>query len=286
MYYEASSTACGKRIFRAAVGSAMSQKSNFQYDESFADQQHRFAMTLDMVEQRQKTHAVMNLQSGERIFEMGSGNGIMAREMAENVGARGHIIGADNSPAMNDLARNMCKAHPNVTFQDMDLDNPLPFTDNSFDVVTSSQCLCFLSDVDAVLTETYRVLKPGGRVVILDSDWGSLVWNCSNQQLMDKIVSIFTGIYTCAQLPRSLSRRLAEAGFDIARRDTHVVVNWNYGLDTYAGLQIEFVKSLAEKRNIISTPELQEWVNDLQEISILDKCFFSLNRYVFVAVKL
>jgi arsenite methyltransferase len=103
----------------------------------------------------------MSDDSGERILELGSGNGIMVREMPETVGLAGYVTGVDNSEAMNVQARELCDANPKVTFQDADLEKSLPFAEHAFDVVTSTQCLCFLANVDALLAETYRVLKPG-----------------------------------------------------------------------------------------------------------------------------
>lgn len=259
--------------------------TDFQYDEDFSRKQEQLAKTPDMVAQRQAMHSALSLQPGERVLDVGSGNGIMVREMAETVGPGGKATGVDASEAMVDMARKLCSTFPGIEFKQANAEK-LPFSDHAFDVITSAQCLCFVPGVDAALAEMHRVLRPGGRVVILDSDWGSLVWNCSNQALMDKMMSWFTGAYVDSHLPRTLSKRLTQVGFKITGRDSFAVVNWTDDPDTYAGLQIGFIEPMSEASDAISREELQEWLADLQEKSDSGEYFFSLNRYVFTAAKL
>lgn len=52
----------------------------------------------------------------------------------------------------------------------------LPFPENHFDAAVSSQVFEYLSDVPTALAEMWRVLRPGGRVLIHDTDWDSIVW--------------------------------------------------------------------------------------------------------------
>jgi hypothetical protein len=111
------------------------------------------------------------------------------------------------------------------------------------------------------------------------------VWNCANQALLNKITRCFTGIYANAFLPRTLSGKLVDTGFQLIDRGSHVIVNWTHNLDTYAGLQIDFVKEIAKNDHSVSERDLHEWLQDLQDIEKAGECFFSLNRYIFCAEK-
>jgi len=262
----------------------MSHNKFFHYGEDVSLTQYNFSMTPDSVAQRQRILVEMNLQSGEHVLDIGSGNGFLVRDMADILGPSGRAIGVDLSDAMTLMAKNLCSGILNTEFETANVTN-LPFDDHAFDVVTATQCLSYVYEIETALTEIYRAVKPGGRVILIDTDWDTLVWNCTNQALMNKIMNCFTGIYANAFLPRTLSVKLVDAGFQLIDRSCHVIVNWTHSLDTYAGLQIDFVKAIAENDCSISVGDLREWLQDLQEIEKAGECFFSVNRYIFCAEK-
>ena len=174
------------------------------YDEDMARQQEKLASTPDMVAQRRIMLDLLGLKEGERVLDVGSGNGIFVREMLEIIGESGHVCGVDGAESMVNMASGLCPTGVFLKGNATDL----PIEDSSYDVVTTSQLLCFVDDVGKAISEMFRVLKPGGRLVILDSDWGSLVWNCRNKELMDRVIKMLTGPYADAHVPRTLSRHL------------------------------------------------------------------------------
>jgi len=262
----------------------LTQNTDFQYDEDYSRQQKSFALAPDMVAQRRKMHISLALQKGEIVLDIGSGDGSMIDEMADSVGASGKLTGLDISETMINMSRKLCCARSNVEFVQATA-TKLPFSNSTFDVITSAQCLCYVPDIDLTLAEIFRVLKPGGRVVILDSDWDTLIWHSGNQLLMDKIMSWYISIYSDAHVPRTLSGRLKKTGFIITDRTCFPIVNWTHNSDTFAGLQIEFVRTMVENDDAISNDEFQEWIVGLDKKTTLDECFFSLNRYIFCAAK-
>jgi SAM-dependent methyltransferase len=64
----------------------------------------------------------------------------------------------------------------------------LPFPDASFDGAVSVQVFEYVKDIAAALSEVYRVLRPGGRAVIVDTDWDSIAWNASDRVLMQRVL--------------------------------------------------------------------------------------------------
>jgi ubiquinone/menaquinone biosynthesis C-methylase UbiE len=256
----------------------------FVYDRELSIKQALVARSPDMVAQRKRMHAALDLQPGERVLEVGCGNGIMAGEMAASVVPTGNVTGADISAAMVTMARAHCATLVNVEFIEADAAD-LPFSDGSFDVVTVTQCLCLVSDVEAAIGEIFRVLKSGGRAVILETDWDTLVWNCTEPRLMDKIMAIYKDAYTDARLPRTLSRLLKRAGFDIRGRDQFAMLNWTFDPDTCSGHQIDFTMALVENHQVLSSGELEAWLQSIRMAAEADEYFFSLNRYIFSAVK-
>jgi arsenite methyltransferase len=125
------------------------------YDRKMAEQQEKLAATPDMAGQRRVLLDMLDLKQGQRILDVGSGNGILAREILEIVGPTGHVCGVDSSEPMVELAAALC---PDGRFVKADATD-LPFEQPSFDAVTASQLLCFVPEVDQALSEMFRVLN-------------------------------------------------------------------------------------------------------------------------------
>jgi ubiquinone/menaquinone biosynthesis C-methylase UbiE len=103
------------------------------------------------------------------VLDVGSGAGTDSLVAAQMVGADGSVTGIDMTPEM--LAKAQAAADEagatNVAFLEADAER-LPFADGSFDVVISNGVIDLIPDKDAVFSELYRVLVPGGRIQVAD----------------------------------------------------------------------------------------------------------------------
>jgi arsenite methyltransferase len=109
------------------------------------------------------------LAPGERVLDLGSGAGTDSLIAVQMVGPEGAVTGVDMTPAMLAKARAAAAemAAANVEFIEAEAER-LPFGDESFDVVISNGVIDLIPDKDAVFSELYRVLVPGGRLQIAD----------------------------------------------------------------------------------------------------------------------
>jgi SAM-dependent methyltransferase len=114
--------------------------------------------------------------AGDHVIDLGSGTGTMSTELALLVAPAGSVTGIEPNAPLRALADHRAGAAGvgNVSFVD-GLAAALPFDDSSVDLVWCERVLQHLTDPQSAIDEIARVLRPGGRAVLLDSDYGTRI---------------------------------------------------------------------------------------------------------------
>src|SRR5215813_12897116 len=154
--------------------------------------------------------ALLSLEPGQTVLDLGSGGGIDVLLSAKRVGSTGKVYGLDMTDEMLALAReNQRKAGAtNVEFLKGEIDS-IPLPDASVDVVISNCVINLSSDKDRVLREAFRVLKPGGRFAVSD-----VVVRGQLPEEVRTSVLLWVGCIAGALRDDDYVARLSKAGFE------------------------------------------------------------------------
>jgi arsenite methyltransferase len=269
------------RIMMLGMGGEVDQ-DGLRFDAEMSRQIESVYTTPDVVEQRRAVRAALALRPGDRVLDVGVGPGLLAAEMASEVGPSGRICGIDISESMLAIARTRADT-PDGPGLELELASVarIPHPAESFDVVVSTQVFEYVDAVADALEEVRRVLRPAGRVVLLDTDWGSVVWRSSDDERMARVLTAFEDHLADPHLPRTLADVLAKTGFTPTHEQVVPILNTGYDQRTYSGGLIDIVSDFVPGHAGVTQEEARAWADDLRGLGA--SYFFSLNRYLFVA---
>jgi ubiquinone/menaquinone biosynthesis C-methylase UbiE len=155
------------------------------------------------------------VRPGDVVVDVGSGTGTITRELAALVGAEGRALGVEPNPALRSVAEQRAReAGAGVSFVDA-LAVDLPLADGSVDVVWCERVLQHLDDPQAAVEEFARVLRPGGRVLLLDSDHATRIVSEVDRAVERAMVDAFTRRVPSPFVGRTIPRLVVQSGLEL-----------------------------------------------------------------------
>jgi SAM-dependent methyltransferase len=201
--------------------------------------------------------ALASLREGETILDLGSGAGFDCFLAANRVGRTGRVIGVDMTPEMIEKARENAKKgrYLNVEFRLGEIEN-IPAADNSVDAVISNCVINLVPNKDRVFAEAFRVLRPGGRIMISDIVLLKELPDCIRNS-----VEAYIGCLSGAIMKGKYVEAIETAGF----RDIKIIDETQFPVDLMANDPTG--KTIIENSQI-SAADLKDMANSVVSVKV------------------
>ncbi len=255
-----------------------------QFDEETAARLGKMYGAPYAVERRRVILKAMAVGPGEGILDIGCGPGFVACEVAQAVGDSGKVTGVDSSATMLALATaraTQLGLQDRSRFLEGDATR-LPVPDAAFDGAVISQVYEYVADIPCALRELHRALKPGGRVVIFDTDWDSVVWHSSDPERMQRVLKAWEEHLADPLLPRTLGSHLDAASFEIVNVEAVPMLDGSWAPSGLRDLA-EVVRAYVPGHAGVSETEAEAWFRDLDQLAARNEYFFCVTGFLFSA---
>ncbi|MBN1255364.1 MAG: arsenite methyltransferase [Deltaproteobacteria bacterium] len=204
--------------------------------------------------------AIATLKAGETILDLGSGAGFDCFLAANAVGKDGKVIGVDMTPEMIDKARENARKgnYKNVEFRLGEIEN-IPAADSSVDCVISNCVINLAPEKGRVFKETFRVLKPGGRLMVSD-----IVVTKELPEFIRNSLAAYVGCIAGALMKEEYLQTIRDAGF----KEVRVIDEQLFPIDAIANDPT--AQAIIDKRHV-SQEGLEEIGNSVLSIKVEGK---------------
>jgi SAM-dependent methyltransferase len=228
---------------------------------------------------------------GERVVDLGCGESSVLDLILPRLDG-GVVVGIDSDVAALGVAKAFIPGPGSRwLFVQADLTGPLPLADASMDVVFSHDVLEQLADPDAFLHEVWRVLRPGGRLVLGHPDFDSAVLAGADLELTRRLVHAYCDTQH-AWLPRTdgtIGRRLPEivlrSPLALEQVTARVLLTRTLQDGGFGRFAVDHLVQTLAAAGAASPAELADWRADLEAAAHRGAFLLSLNDYVVLAYR-
>jgi ubiquinone/menaquinone biosynthesis C-methylase UbiE len=178
---------------------------------------------------KRRMEALLQPRVGQRILDLGCGTGDDARALARLVAPGGRVVGVDNSEAMLAEARRRAVGLSLSLEYRLSDAQRLDLPDETFDGCRTERTFMHLEAPEQALAEMVRVARPGGKVVVFDFDWDTLLVDHPDPSLTRRILDLMADSLRNGRIGRRLPGMFEEAGLgEISIAPHTVLMRWAF----------------------------------------------------------
>lgn len=261
--------------------------ADVQYDEEAARREVEVYRTDAAARRRALVRDRLDLDGDDTVVSVGCGPGFEPAELAETIGSDGRVLALDESPAMLDLARERCagsdvtSAETDVTIARADAER-LPLAADAVDALTAVQLLQYVPDPSAAVAAFARVLRSGGRAVVLDTDWRTLVWRADDGARSRAVIDAWIDQSPNPRIGSAVGPLLREAGFAVESVEPFTVAQRTLE-DSFVGRLVPFFVDCAADHDAVGPAVAEAWAEDVRARDERGETFVSFVQYCYVA---
>ncbi|WP_344214664.1 methyltransferase domain-containing protein [Kribbella sancticallisti] len=257
------------------------------FKASEADRQNvaQLATILDLIASKPAVQhlkawvlAALAPAEGESALDVGSGTGEDLVELTKRVGPSGRAVGVEPSPGLR--AESVRRAE-GIEVVDGDALS-LPFDDASFDAVRCERVLQHISEPGKAVSEMARVLRPGGRIALVDTDWATAIVYPADPEVLSRIFAFLLAETANPYSGRTLRALLADAGLTTV---DETAATWLEPQSGAAQGYLTMMATTCAALGVITAPEAEAFQQGLAEAAARGSFHMSLTMYAVAATK-
>ena len=194
------------------------------YEDGYAgkvDTDYLDKLTQDDIKLKERTYAMMGVKEGDTVLDVGCGPASDTIALGKIVGSTGRVIGVDHDPDMIAIADQRSADAGLSDYVEHQLTDgvELPFDDNTFDSSRSERVFQHVADATQLLAEMIRVTKPGGYVVVADTDHSTHGTSTNNDDMDMRFRALALQAIKNPHVGRKLYKMMNLAGLENVESD-------------------------------------------------------------------